>query len=193
MRRLGRKCLNCEAAEAKLVQAEQEKAAMQRRAESAESDWHEAEDLALTLKARLATQEATLRTLREELHHERQLATASLEQLATQEATIAQLEQVISNLAERKHGEVDNHHNALTCPYCNPKGLILVEEATIRQVEQEMRDRSDLLRTYNFTASGDDDFGRGERSRAHVEAERLMDFSDTLRAILPAEQTEEKP
>lgn len=25
--------------------------------------------------------------------------------------------------------EADNHHNALTCPYCNPKGLVLAEPA----------------------------------------------------------------
>jgi hypothetical protein len=27
--------------------------------------------------------------------------------------------------------EADNHHNALTCPYCNPKGLRLVDPASL--------------------------------------------------------------
>jgi len=39
----------------------------------------------------------------------------------------------------------DNHHNALTCPYCNPKGQTLVQEARA-QVEQ--------LPTYGFDDTG---------------------------------------
>jgi hypothetical protein len=29
--------------------------------------------------------------------------------------------------------ELDNHHNALTCPYCNPKGLVLVDAPIFHQ------------------------------------------------------------
>jgi hypothetical protein len=52
------------------------------------------------------------------------------QQLSAAQATIEKLQA----------RELDNHHNALTCPYCNPKGLVLIEpdaQATIQRLEAE--------------------------------------------------------
>lgn len=37
------------------------------------------------------------------------------------------LREIIAQLDALLVAEYDNHHNALTCPYCNPKGLVLVD------------------------------------------------------------------
>lgn len=33
--------------------------------------------------------------------------------------------------------DMTNHHNALTCPHCNPKGLVLVDQALLRREGEE--------------------------------------------------------
>ncbi len=36
-------------------------------------------------------------------------------------------------------GELDNHHNALTCPYCNPNSLVLTQPAPPSLTEADLR------------------------------------------------------
>jgi hypothetical protein len=41
----------------------------------------------------------------------------------------------LANLPLRDH---DNHHNALRCPYCNPKQLVLVDPAAITTLQAQL-------------------------------------------------------
>ena len=34
--------------------------------------------------------------------------------------------------------EVDNHHNALKCPYCNPNGYVLIDALRLKRITEEL-------------------------------------------------------
>jgi hypothetical protein len=55
---------------------------------------------------------------------------------------LAQAEAEVSDLRAQIARQLDNHHNALTCPYCNPDKRLLVDVDAVIQAIAELPDRT---------------------------------------------------
>jgi chromosome segregation ATPase len=70
-------------------------------------------------------------------------------------ATRAEVSRLREALQAAKQSGADNHHNALTCAYCNPNSLILVAEADVSRLQHRVDEAAVWLSAVR-SALGDD-------------------------------------